>query len=136
MKGYLNFILGTVHRPPSANLSLSIDILNYVLNYASNLQRGEIIVYGDFNINLLDIDNSHTCNINELMSSNSCSPVISRPTGIDDRSANLIDNVFISNPINYNAGCLLFTIPDHYPTFFMQKYEILNLIPNHKIIKF
>ena len=128
--------LGRAYRPPSANISLFLDKLNYILNYIPNLQRSEINICRDFNINLLDIDNSHTCNINELMSSNSCSPVISRPTGIDDRSANLIDNVFISNPINYNAGCLLFTIPDHYPTFFMQKYEILNLIPNHKIIKF
>ena len=136
VKGDRKFILGTVYRPPSANMSLFFDKLNYILNYISNLNHGELIICGDFNINLLNIDDNHTCNFIELMSSNSCLPVISRPTRIDERSATLIDNVFISNPINYNSGCILSTISDHHPIFFMQKYVAPNLTPNHKIIKY
>ena len=81
-------------------------------------------------------DNNHTCNFIELMSSNLCLPVISRPTGIDERSAILIDNVLTSNSINYNSGCSLSTISDHHPIFFMQKYVTLNLITNYKILKY
>ena len=118
VKGDRNFILGKVFRPPSANISLFFDKLNYVLNYISNLQCGEINICGDFNINLLDIDNNHTCNFIELISSKSCLPVISRPIRIDERSATLIDNVFISNPIIYNSVCLLSTISDRHSFFF------------------
>ena len=105
--------LGRAYRPPSANISLFLDKLNYILNYIPNLQRSEINICRDFNINLLDIDN-----INEMMSSNSCLPVISRPTRIDERSVTLMDNVFICNSINYHSDCLLSTISDHHPIFF------------------
>ena len=86
-----------------------VNKLNYLLNYISNLQHGEINICGYFNINLLDIENYLACNIIELMSSNSCLPIISRLTRIDERSANF----------NYNSGCLLSTISDHHQTFFI-----------------
>ena len=53
---------------------------------------------GDFNINLLKSEeNQHVNDFLNQMFSSSFYPLISRPTRITNRSATLIDNIFVNN---------------------------------------
>ena len=55
------------------------------------------------------------------MQSLSLLPIINKPTRITNKTASLIDNIFIQKPINYKSGILNIDISDHHPLFLIKE---------------
>ena len=113
-----NIIIGTIYRPPDANLAefnLKIDGL---LSKISK-ERKPCYLMGDFNIDLLKYEkHSITNNYLDNIFSHCFLPFINRPTRITAHSASLIDNILTNNlPINTKSGILFTDISDHLPVF-------------------
>ena len=118
----------TVYRQPGQeNLSKFFEILQQWLDNHDK-RHNEIIITGDFNLDLLKYQmHEQTSQYLDIMVSHGLSPVITKPTRIQHRSATLIDHIFtkISDVLSgiivtELAGSHGYT--DHYPIFiFIEK---------------
>ena len=89
---------------------------------------------GDFNFDLLKYEeNNITQDFFNSMNSQSLIPVISKPTRVTDSSATLIDNIFISNPMNFTSGIIITDISDHFPIFINLRSVFLRNIDDSNI---
>ena len=117
------FNIFNVYRPPSTQHRQINLFLEEYLNELHNLQskKNEIIVLGDFNINLLHLEKSiKLYEFFDLMISLHFLPKITFPTRITDTSATLIDQIFCKQSdimTKTFSGIFLSAISDHYPTF-------------------
>ena len=113
-----NFIVGCCYRPHTfTNCNLFTNLLTEKLNNL-NLKVKDCIVCGDFNIDLLKIENcSSIANFYDSMQALALLPVIHKPTRITDESFSLIDNIFTNKVSNFEAGILTFDVSDHFPNF-------------------
>merc|ERR1712082_83296 len=104
------------------------------------------IIAGDFNIDLIDSENSHVEQCVDTILQNSFIPCITIPTRITDRSATLIDHILLKTTKNHihtkvSAGNLMSVISDYLPNFIyidlvIQKYKdrpLLRLFTCNKI---
>ena len=91
-----------------------------ILNEKRLLEKNkEIILMGDFNINLLRYNEDHN-STDFLDQIYSCSliPRITSPTRVTPRSKTLIDNIFSTDTANeVIAGNILTTLSDHLAQF-------------------
>ena len=111
-------LIASIYKPNRSNDNLFIEKLSHLLSINSNNNYHEIIVTGDFNFDLLKYqENNITLNFINSLNSQSFIPVISKPTRVTDTTATLIDNIFISNPINFTSGIIVADISDHFPIF-------------------
>ena len=83
---------------------------------------------GDFNMNLLNYHtHQFTGEFLDIMYSNMCFLLITRPTRITFNTVTLIDNIFANNIDIYSFSDLLFTdISDHlpfFPSFLMKQFR-------------
>lgn len=110
-----NIIVGCIYKHPH----MCGDEFNdtHLKNLLTNLRKEnkEIILMGDFNLDLLKYDNcSKISNFLDMMYSNSLFPYITGPTRITDHSQTLIDNIFSSFLLdNVDSGNIVTTISDH-----------------------
>ena len=117
------FTISAVYRPHSKHIR--VDCFSEKLSQflVSNDLRGkQIILVGDFNINLLEID-QHPPTHNFLTNLQSQNFVIhiSRPTrfpeGQQTGNPSLLDHIYSNFFLNFKAGILLYDISDHLPVF-------------------
>ena len=86
-------------------------------------ENKEIYLLGDFNIDLLKIDDENNGKKNDefynVISTKFLVPYITLPTRITSESATLIDNIFSNNHNFFQAvsGKLTVSISDHLPQF-------------------
>ena len=116
MNGVEWFILG-IYRPHEGTIpEFELNLLN-ILNDC-NLHGKNVILMGDFNINLLS-DSYLTENFLNSIQSLGFIPVISIPTRFDSQfnSASLIDHIWINKPTSYFSGVISCDLTDHFPTF-------------------
>jgi len=117
------FVVGNVYRPPRdiiANYETFEEEINGIFSQLK-FKYDNIIVGGDFNINLLEANNRNTIG-SFLDSVFACSfqPTITLPTRYSLRSCSLIDNLFckLSNSTTNNlSGIIVTQISDHLPCF-------------------
>lgn len=127
-----NTIIGCIYKHPCMDITEFNVEIRKLLNKLSS-EHKNIILMGDFNINLLNYDNdSATAQFLDQLLSNSLYPTISTPTRITNKSKTLIDNIFL-NLINqkFIAGNINESISDHMPQFLIlnkQKKENLTKI--------
>ena len=116
-------ILGNIYRPPRNGVNeiqLFSNNLSNILEAFKDL-HAEIVLGGDFNLNLLEVN--HKRYINDFyndMCSNSFFPKITLPTRITDHSATLIDNFFYKlSPLNQTSTAFIYPteMSDHFPCF-------------------
>lgn len=112
------FLLCTVYKPPNAQNQIFIRAFLDLFNNVNSNSFSDIMVCGDFNVNLLSPDPSEFLN---SMAEISLIPTISKPTRITNTSASLIDNIFIKLPFNFISGILVYDISDHLPVFLIRK---------------
>ena len=96
--------------------SFNSDFLNPFLHKVG-LENKELILLGNFNVNLLntDDDSSHFL---DCLGSNLILPQILLPTRILGDSHTLIDNIFSSVTGSFNvSGNIRYSISDHLPQF-------------------
>ena len=130
-----DIIIGNIYRPlydnnNKENISTFISELDPILS-SINATRKDIIITGDFNINLLHINvcnKEHYGDFLDLMLDYSLIPKITLPTRMAENSCSLIDDIFCTispNNISSQAGIIYSKISDHHPYF-------LSICPNSK----
>ena len=82
----------------------------------------EIILCGDFNLNILNYDNNeNTLNLLNSLTSQSLTIIITKPSRITNQTVTLIDNIFINQPNGFVSGILISDISDHLPLFILKR---------------
>ena len=92
-----------------------IQILNKI-----HLERNKsCVIMGDFNIDLLQIDNdTDTGNFFDILSAQGFRPLILQPSRVTRRSATLIDNIFTNDmTVRSKGGNITAAISDHFSQF-------------------
>ena len=114
-----NTIVGCIYRHPS--MSVTEFNNDYLMNLLEkiNLEHKNIVLMGDYNINLLNYDNSpDTSQFLNSMCSYSLFPTITQPTRVTPKSRTLIDNVFINfHSPDVISGNITISISDHLAQF-------------------
>ena len=115
-----NMLVGYIYKHPKQT------ILNFFENHLLPLleqlshENKEVLIMGNFNINLLYYDNKNTANFLDTVFSYSYLPFINTPTRVTDHSKT-IDNIFYNNPIlNITAGNISSVISDHLIQFLIE----------------
>ena len=116
------FLLCTIYKPPRVQYQMFIESFLDIYDNVNSNSFSDVMVCGDFNVNLLAPDSSEFVN---SMAEISLLPTISKPTRLSNSSATLIDNIFIKLPFNFVSGILVYDISDHLPIFIIRK----NFVP-------
>ena len=116
-------LIGNIYRPPrdlQDNLRSFIDEFSTILS-SHDYNNYEIFLCGDYNINLLKInENEINADFLEMLTSHSFFPKITLPTRFSRMNASLIDNIYCrisNNTLSSSAGILLKQFSDHQPCF-------------------
>ena len=117
-------VVGSIYRPNSSYINLTsaqqLDQFNEsISNIINNLAGKTFYIYGDFNIDLLKIE-QHKPSADFLNSifSLGCLQLMTLPTRCIHNSATLIDHI-VTNDIlpSYTCGAFVNRISDHFPIF-------------------
>jgi hypothetical protein len=121
--GSQSIILGNIHRPPHKTIS-ELENFNEEFNAVVHKlpSSKNLIIAGDFNINLLSLASPPSPHIPEFVNnviSNGLIPKITLPTRITDTSCTLIDNFLCKLDPTWKetAGILIRKISDHQAYF-------------------
>ena len=139
MKNTTKLIIGNIYRSPgSTNITEFNNDLKNLLNKIK-IENTKIIITGDFNINLLNI-NSHqqTADYLDLWISEGFIPQLTLPTRVTLKSATLIDNIFSksnNNDLIISKGILTTDISDHYPSFIEIPFSVNKIQKKTTIIQ-
>ena len=104
-----NYIIGLVYRRPNEDIDIFNVTLNNLIEPIRN--KNEVILLGDFNIDLLK-DNNFSREFQNMLQSNYLVPTILEPTRVAEVSRNgesivtetLIDNIFINRSTDFKSG--------------------------------
>ena len=132
------FVVGNIYRSPNdnnneQNVTTFVTELEPIIA-ALNDGNHELLIAGDFNINLLHINNcnkDHFDNFLYMLLGHSLFPKITFPTRLGENICSLIDNIFCSlshNSVASLAGIICTRISDHFPCFLS-----LRLINNEQL---
>ena len=131
-----NTIIGVIYRPPGSGLTefqKEFDLLNSKFEGKNK----EIILLGDFNIDLLKVNDHKDTNIfyNNLIAQHYL-PAITKPTRITTSTHSLIDNIFCTNWAKLlSASIIISDISDHLPIvaqFSNEKHSCKDLAYNER----
>ena len=113
-----HIVLTIVYRPPNSDIQVFNDYISDLI-LKLKIESKTLFFLGDFNINLLDINNHLlSAEFIETMYSSTLFPFISKPTRVRGATATLIDNIFCNDLANkYYNGILFTDITDHFPVF-------------------
>ena len=91
-----NIIVGCIYKPPDADYDLFISSLEDMLMSISQSRPDQLFICGDFNLDLLNLENDHNLNFLNIMSTNYLYPVVTKPSRIEgNNSFTLLDNICI-----------------------------------------
>ena len=112
------WVIIAIYRPIRGPAHQFIDYLAEILNHERIVNK-EILIVGDFNINLLQDSSSRNILLEQLNSYHFL-PVINKPTrfspsGIDRPS--LLDHIWFNRITNYECGIIINDTTDHFPTY-------------------
>ena len=117
-KNEKNMVAGCFYKHPKQTIPDFLDnLLLPLLEKLSNKNR-QILIIGDFNINLLNYDNKNTANFLDTMFSYSSLPLINTPTRLTGHSKTLIDNIFCNKPMLHITAANISS--DHLIQFFIE----------------
>ena len=115
-----NYIVGCIYKHPGMSVNaFTAEFLSPFLQLVSK-ENKSIVLLGDFNINLLNFDNStEVGTFIDTLESYSLLPQVTLPTRITETSQTLIDNIFTTSiDRKCVSGNVLHSISDHLPQFF------------------
>ena len=126
IKDKKNKIYGCIYRHPSMDLEyFTKHFFEKLMNKLASENKISYLL-GDFNIDLLKIENEETINdFYNVLTSNLFVPHITLPTRITSHSKTLIDNIFSNDP-NFSQGVsgnFTFSISDHLPQFLLMPMD-------------
>ena len=118
-------MVGNVYKPPwdnnnYDNIQTFITEFEPIVSYLNNA-KSEYLIGGDWNINLLKINERPAfSDFLDMMFSKGLCPKITFPTRFSTHSASLLDNIFCKisdSTMNSTSGILFTGISDHLPYF-------------------
>ena len=118
-------IVGNIYRSPSGSVPSFLQILDEVLE-TIQLHSCELVVMGDFNLNLCDRRSSSSLDFLSTMLACGTLPSACIPTRITNTTASLLDNIFSSLTLVQNF-VLTSDISDHFPVF--STYDFSDALP-------
>lgn len=130
----INYILMGMYRPHSDSQENFTSYLENLLN-GSISARTNLIIMGDFNINLIQTSDSVNNFLNS-MHSNNFLPLISKPTRlVNQLPHSLIDHIWVNGTIanKFESGIILHDITDHLPIFLKFPIVAPTIISNSKV---
>ena len=113
-------LIGNVYRSPSSpNTHNFNSIIENTLNKLGRHKTKQILIAGDFNIDLIKYEtDENSRDIIDITSNHGFSQVISRPTRITDHSATLIDHIYTNKVNKVLSSCVVtLDVSDHLGTF-------------------
>ena len=119
-KKYKNTILVVnVYRSPSSSSAKFLEVLEQSLSSLRKHGKKQIILAGDFNIDLIKHDSDEKSqNLIDVTASYGFAQVISRPTRITDHSATLIDHVYTNKVEKFiSSSVVTLDLSDHLGTY-------------------
>ena len=122
-----NILLVSGYRPPHTKEKLFLQEYNKLTKTLEKLKNHEIIIGLDHNLDLMKAHlHTHTNTFLENNLEHDLVPCISKPTRVMRKTATLIDNILLSQKLQYEANpkIIIDDISDHFP--------ILVLLPNQK----
>lgn len=108
------------YRPPTGKLQSAIDMLTGNIAELRSLTSGEVVVIGDFNVDLLS-NNVQSRNLATFAVSSGVSQLIECPTRITGTSSTLIDHLYTDIAHVSSKGTLNYNVSDHLPVFLIKK---------------
>ena len=121
-----NLILNLSYRPPQGDTILFEKNLQDLL-LKNDVCKKEILITGDFNINLLDYENNRKIqSVVNLMFCCGMVPAINKPTRVTRYTATAIDHIFTNSIINTKVKSAITKadISDHFPILFVAKVNV------------
>ena len=125
-------LIGFCYRNPTERI-------NWMDNFSSmmdavSLESKEIILLGDFNIDLSKTNNQWT----QVINSFNLHQLIKTPTRVTSHSQTIIDHIYVSNQHNATEACVpVYNCSDHYPVCVTWSKKGLKIPkPGHKTITF
>ena len=141
---YMNkkVVIGNIYRPPRntvENCTIFTEELNEIMCTLQS-SRQEVLIMGDFNINLLKInERHHVHDYFETILANGFLPKITFPTRLSESTGTLIDNIFVKLSDGFSettAGILMHSISDHQPCFITLDYLRFGYRGSCDVVKF
>ena len=117
------YLIAGMYRIPNTDINLFLEKFNEIIEPLKN--SSEVIVLGDFNINLLK-DDIYKTSFELCLQSNYLIPTIVEPTRIATKTLQsgeqittktLIDNIIIKPNITHLSGLIDSCITDHFPIY-------------------
>ena len=121
-----SLILNLSYRPPQSDTTLFEKNLQDLLS-KNDICKKEILIKGDFNINLLDYENNKKVQpFVNLMFRCGMVPAINKPTHVTRYSATAIDPIITISIINteIKSAIIKAGISDHFPIIFVAKVNV------------
>lgn len=117
-----NLFVVCCYRSPGTDLKVFNNNLSNILQV---LRSKNLLLCGDFNVNLLNYDSCKgTKEYLDLLFAYGLYPLIDKPTRITNHSATLIDNIFTNVFSNSSNGIIITDeISDHLPVFSLIDYK-------------
>ena len=114
------YVIIALYRPCQGSKNDFIQELDQIIN-SIDLKNCTVFVVGDFNLNLLDIENSHTVEFASKLLANSFISLIDKPTrfprGNQLSAPSCLDMIWTNNLSFKSAGILHYDQSDHLPAF-------------------
>ena len=128
-----NLLAVSGYRPPNSNTKEFLSEYKQAVKIWQKLKYHELIVGLDHNLDFLKSEkHPNTQSFLEFNLDSDLMPTITRPTRVTQKSATLIDNVFISKKLqnNFASSILIDDISDHFPSIvFLQNQKICKKEP-------
>lgn len=127
------YVVG-IYRPFTDSVENFVAFLNTILCNPL-LKHKNLVLCGDFNINLTRHDSNETQMFVNNMQTHYFLPVITEPTRFSSTQLtepSLLDHIWINIPTRYSGGVISYDVTDHCPTFLNLNTPITKN-PKHKI---
>ena len=110
-------MIGIIYRKPNTDVGQFQNSLLGVLEEL-NVGRTNIVLIGDFNIDVSQTNNQKVCDYLSMIESIGMQQVISSPTRVTDSTSSVIDHIYtnVYNP-TIHSGVIETDISDHFPIF-------------------
>ena len=123
-----NIICGCIYKHPYMDINEFNECHMQPLLEKLSKETKTIFIMGDFNINLLNInEDENTTNFFDIMTSNLLIPFIIHPTRVTPTTKTVIDNIFSNSPNHRDSvsGNIRTFISDHYAQFLQIPFKKL-----------
>ena len=121
MPNHKKMVLVNTYRPPSGNPTMAVEYVRNCLKSFDNLNKREIVIMGDFNINYLKPNLMGCKQIKELCRDFNLVQLINAPTRITSTTRTLVDMIITNMNFIKESGVYDYVISDHLPIYVIRK---------------